>query len=264
MEQLLAFGNFAVALAILSLTASTLRSGARPRHIRSWLFFGAASIVLTVHSFVSALGASLEQVSQATQLVFTSLLAVGFLFLYGADREEMERLARQKADAEELATRDALTSLYNMRAFRDIAGAAIDETRGKGGHCAVAILDLDGFKTLNDTQGHPAGDRILQLVATATRANLRAHDIAARYGGDEFVIYMDRCDAAEARRVAHRIRKSFHALSDAVRGGVTLSAGVAAHPEHGPDLATLLAAADQVLLEVKRSGKNDVRSVGAA
>jgi diguanylate cyclase (GGDEF)-like protein len=261
LPQLLVMGNVAVSLAILALTLSTFRSGARPRHARSWFFFGTASIVLSVDSFVSLLS-GVPPLSSAIRFVFASLLAVGFALLYGADRNEIERVEQEKAHALELATRDPLTALYNMRAFREIAGKRLAEAFAKGTRCAIAILDLDGFKRLNDTQGHPAGDRFLQLVATATRASLRPDDLAARYGGDEFIVFLDRCDGEEAQRVVHRIRESVQNLSAGMNGGVTVSAGVAALPEHGRDLASLLQAADEVLLEVKRTGKNDVRTVG--
>jgi diguanylate cyclase (GGDEF)-like protein len=263
LPQLLMAGNVAVSLAILALTLSTFRIGARPRHARSWFFFGSACVVLAVDSFVGLIsGTVIPPLSSAIRLVFAFLLAVGFVLLYGADRNEIERVEREKAHALELATRDPLTALYNMRAFREIAGKRVLEAFAKGARCAIAILDLDGFKRLNDTQGHPAGDRFLQLVATATRASLRPDDLAARYGGDEFIVFLDRCDAEEAQRVVHRIRESVQNLSAGMKGGVTLSAGVAALPEHGRDLAGLLDAADEVLLEVKRTGKNDVRTVG--
>lgn len=253
MGSVFLFANIGVALAILALTLSAFRRGGR--HGRSWVFFAAASIGLALNAVSDTLGVPF--LGQVSELVFTSLLAVGFAFLYGQDRDDMER-------AEELAATDPLTSLYNMRAFREQVGARIDETRRHAGRCAVAILDLDEFKALNDTQGHAAGDRVLQLVATATRSGLRPHDIAARYGGDEFVLFLDRCDAAEAKRVVRRITTSVNALSDAVRGGVTVSAGVASFPAHGSDLATLLEAADAVLLEIKRTGRNDVRTADVA
>ncbi|HUG55978.1 MAG TPA: GGDEF domain-containing protein [Candidatus Limnocylindrales bacterium] len=253
-HELFAGANLALALTILALTLSTFR-GRRPRHIRSWVFFGLASLTLVVSTGLEVVGIA-EPLPRAFHVLTTTFLAIGFAFLYGADQNEMRRV-------QELAERDAMTGLYNLRTFRKLAGDRLAHAVSHAGRCAVAVLDLDGFKRLNDTQGHPAGDHILQLVARAMSANLRSSDVAARYGGDEFVLFLDRCDADEARSIVKRICASAMALSRAAGGGVSLSAGIALFPECGSDVDGLVRSADMALLGVKRAGKNDVRVAAA-
>ena len=113
---------------------------------------------------------------------------------------------------------------------------------------------------MNDTHGHPAGDRALRLVATAVRASLRASDIAARYGGDEFIVLLDECDDATAQRILHRIRSTVQALSVGVGEPISFSAGLASYPECGHTFDELVHRADEALFVAKRAGKNDVRS----
>lgn len=254
-EQLFAGASLALALSILGMTLSTFR-GRRPRHVRSWMFFGLASITLVATTGLQAIGIG-EGLTPLLQLLTTALLAVGFAFLYGADQNEMRRVQDQ-------AERDAMTGLYNRATFQRIAAERLERAQRNAGRCAVAVMDLDGFKRLNDTQGHAAGDHVLQMVARAMAATLRSSDVAGRYGGDEFVIFLDRCDADEARSIVQRIRASTIALSQSVGGGISLSAGIAPFPEGGRDVDTLIRAADMTLLSVKRAGKNDVQVAAPA
>jgi diguanylate cyclase (GGDEF)-like protein len=243
--------NVALALSILALTVSSLRGGGRPSRGRSWLFFAGASVTLVVHAMLDALEVGRTDIADVFQVATAALLGTGFVFLYGADRDELRRL-------QSAAERDPMTQLYNVRTFRALADARI-AAEGANASLAIAVLDLDGFKRVNDTHGHPAGDRALGLVATAVRASLRASDIAARYGGDEFVLLLDRCDDAAAERIVQRIRRTVAALSIGIGEPLTLSAGVATYPACGWTLDELVARADDALLDAKRAGKNDVR-----
>lgn len=254
-EQLFAGASLALALSILAMTLSTFR-GRRPRHVRSWMFFGLASITLVASTGLQTVGVG-ETLTRGLQLLTTVLLAVGFAFLYGADQNEMRRVQDQ-------AERDAMTGLYNRATFQRVADERLSRARRNAGRCAVAIMDLDGLKRLNDTQGHAAGDHVLQMVARAMAATLRSSDVAGRYGGDEFVVFLDRCDAEEARSIVQRIRASTIALSQSVGGGISLSAGIAPFPDGGDDIDALIRAADMTLLAVKRAGKNDVQVAVAA
>lgn len=248
--------NFALAISIVALTLSAQRVRRRPIHAQSWLFFGAAAITLAIHAGLDLAGPSYGSWSAVFEVVTTALLGGGLMRLYGADRDGVNAL---KTDA----AQDTLTGLLNLRSFKEEAGERVARTLEHQGHCAVAILDVDGFKGVNDTHGHPAGDRVLKAVSTAIKANLRAADIAGRYGGDEFVILLDRCDRAEARRIAQRIRWSVEVLTNAAGGQVSLSCGIAICPESGTDIDVLIHRADAMLLAVKRGGKNDVRLAAA-
>ncbi|TMC28402.1 MAG: GGDEF domain-containing protein [Chloroflexi bacterium] len=243
--------NVALALSILALTVSSLRSGGRPSRGRSWLFFAGASVTLVVHAVLDALEIGRGDIADVFQVATAALLGTGFVYLYGADRDELRRL-------QAAAERDPMTQLYNVRTFRALAEARI-VTAGERALLAIAVLDLDGFKRVNDTHGHPAGDRALGLVATAVRASLRASDIAARYGGDEFILLLNECDDAAAERIVQRIRRTVAALSMGIGEPLSVSAGVATYPSFGPNLDELIARADDALLDAKRAGKNDVR-----
>lgn len=240
----------ALALSILALTLSSVRGGGRPSHGRSWLFFAAASGTLVLHALLDATDRAPE-VSSVFEVVTAALLGGGFVLLFGADREELRRL-------QAAAERDSMTQLYNLRMFRVLASARL-EAAGDDARLAIAVLDLDGFKQVNDTHGHPAGDQALRLVATAVRASLRTSDIAARYGGDEFILLLDRCDDADAERIVQRIKQTVQALSSGAGEPISFSAGLAAYPAIARDLDTLVRKADEALFVAKRAGKNDVR-----
>jgi diguanylate cyclase (GGDEF)-like protein len=251
LHTLTSAADVALAVSILALTVSSLRSGGRPSHGRSWLFFAAASGTLVAHALLATLEQGNSDVSDLFEVATAALLGGGFVFLYGADRDELRRL-------QTAAERDPMTQLYNVRTFRALADARIAAS-GERASLAIAVLDLDGFKRVNDTHGHPAGDRALGLVATAVRASLRTSDIAARYGGDEFILLLDGCDDAAAERIVQRIRRTVAALSIGIGEPLSLSAGLATYPACGRVLDELVRRADEALFAAKRAGKNDVR-----
>ena len=246
-RELAAAVDLGLAVAILALTVDVIRGSSRPRHVRSWTFFAIASMTLVIHSALATVGNPLALDGAALfEVVTVGFLAIGFAFLYGADREGLRRLQDE-------AERDPLTDLYNLRAFRSLAAGRLRRVGS-----AIAVLDLDGFKAVNDTHGHATGDHVLQLVAAAIRANLRDADLAARYGGDEFVLLVNGGGSTAAERIAQRIQSSLGALSRSTTETVTLSGGVAEASDRRRDLATLLAAADAALLDVKRTGKRRI------
>jgi diguanylate cyclase (GGDEF)-like protein len=251
--ELAAAVDLMLAVAILALTVDVIRSSSRPQHLRSWIFFAIASVTLVVHSGLAAIGDPVaHDLSAVFEVVTIAFLAIGFALLYGADRDRYHALQHE-------AERDPLTDLYNFRTFRQLAAMHLARRPGR---CAAVVLDLDGFKVVNDTWGHAAGDQMLQLVAAAIRANLREADIAARYGGDEFVLLLDDCDATAAERITQRMQLSLGALSGVTSERITFSAGVADLSQPHADLPALLKAADDALLEVKRSGKRSVAIAG--
>lgn len=164
---------------------------------------------------------------------------------------------------------DAKTGLLNPGAWRWRTQQLIERCRRTGRAAAVLILDLDHFKAVNDRHGHLAGDDVLQAVAGVLVAEVRDHDLAGRFGGEEFVVALGglrRDDAVRgrAREVAERIRRSVAGLEvpTATAGtltGLSVSIGVATSPAHGEDLDALLAGADTALYEAKRLGRNQVR-----
>jgi diguanylate cyclase (GGDEF)-like protein len=161
-------------------------------------------------------------------------------------------LARQANTYKDLAYTDALSGLPNRRAFEDRAARLSDFSDAKP--LAVLMLDLDGFKPVNDSQGHEAGDRVLALIARTIADGVREGDFVARLGGDEFAALLPRTGSTEAEALAERLRES---VEDAGSGdSVTASIGVAMLED---DVRRALLQADVALYEAKNAGRNTVR-----
>ena len=150
------------------------------------------------------------------------------------------------------ADRDSLTGLLNRRAFMRELGTEIERSLRYGRHFVLALCDLDDFKSINDTDGHPAGDRALEAVAALLQDTIRASDFAFRVGGDEFALLLPETDADEAHDAVRRI---VTALSgDSVLGAsLGISFGLAVFPIHGKTPEELIRRADQALYAAKRS-----------
>lgn len=157
-----------------------------------------------------------------------------------------------------LAYYDALTRLPNRVAFRGLANASLNLSRRNETPFALMYLDLDGFKTVNDTLGHSIGDRLLVKVAGRLEDVLRKSDIASRQGGDEFVIGLPDTDRDGAAIVAQKILDTVARpyTVDKHQMNVTFSIGIALFPGNGTDLETLAKEADIAMYESKRRGGN--------
>ncbi len=162
---------------------------------------------------------------------------------------------------ERLATIDGLTSLANRRTFQTRAAQALAQARRYGRACAVLITDIDHFKAVNDTYGHPAGDVVLRGVAQMLREQARDTDVVARYGGEEFAVVMPETDLRGAQVIAERLREAVAARAFPTELGpvrVTLSVGLAASPQDGTEMDALVQLADACLYRAKREGRNRV------
>jgi two-component system, cell cycle response regulator len=167
---------------------------------------------------------------------------------------------------ERLATTDGLTALANRRTFQLRAAQTLAQARRYGRACAVLMTDIDHFKAVNDTYGHPAGDVVLRGVAQMLREQARDTDVVARYGGEEFAVVMPETDLGGAQVIAERLREAvaarvFHTEVGPVR--VTLSIGLAASPQDGTEMDALVQLADQCLYLAKRAGRNRVVTADA-
>src|SRR5207247_1576119 len=156
LQSFVSSADLAIAISIAALSVSALRSGRRPRRMRSWLFFALASLTLVVHSAFGTQGAGQAEAAALFELLTLALFAIGFVLLYGADREQLRSI-------ETRAELDPTTGLLNRQAFGELVAAHLRRRRGQPS--AVAVVDLDGFKAVNDSRGHPAGDEVLNLVA---------------------------------------------------------------------------------------------------
>jgi diguanylate cyclase (GGDEF)-like protein len=176
--------------------------------------------------------------------------------LLGTSHDVTER-KRLQDEIEHLAFHDPLTGLPNRRLFLDRLGHALARAERADRGCAVLFLDLDGFKTVNDTLGHRAGDELLCEVGRRLTAAARTGDTVSRLGGDEFALLCERVDLGEAGRVAARIREQLHQPA-AVQGaevGLRGSVGIAM-AEAGMTAEDILRDADAAMYAVKSGGRD--------
>jgi two-component system cell cycle response regulator len=174
-----------------------------------------------------------------------------------------ERLRDNVQMSIEMAITDALTGLYNRRYMETHLATLIEQAAARGKALTVLVMDIDFFKSVNDTHGHDAGDDVLREFSTRIRKSIRGIDLACRYGGEEFVIVMPETDMAVASMVAERLRRRIATepfpINQATRTiDVTISIGIAALGGDGDTAGALLKRADQALYRAKRDGRNRV------
>jgi diguanylate cyclase (GGDEF)-like protein len=173
--------------------------------------------------------------------------------------------ARLSQRLQELSTHDGLTRALNHRAILELLSQEIERAGRYGRTVCVVICDLDGFKRVNDTHGHIAGDAVLRAGADAMRRALRGSDTLGRYGGDEFLVVLPESDLEAGRKAAERLRRAVAGRTTTLPSGervpITASFGVASHAELGSETTAnaLVALADSRLYEAKAAGRNCVR-----
>lgn len=182
----------------------------------------------------------------------------GSLLFYEGTVEDITERRRHQTELHHQATHDPLTGLPNRQLLADRLNQAIKRAKRDNGHVALAFVDLDNFKVINDSLGHAMGDRLLVEVAGRLRSALRAVDTVARYGGDEFVLIMG--DVHDNEGITHLLDRVVSSVqSPLALGGhalqVSCSIGVSVFPEDAPDLDGLLRVADVAMYQAKERGK---------
>ena len=179
--------------------------------------------------------------------------------------QELKTLSALREIAEEnrrlcgLASTDGLTGLFNARYFRESLGVEMERVRRTDRPLTLVMIDLDGFKPVNDTFGHQKGDELLRDVSEIIRANIRAVDVAARYGGDEFALILPASGISAGYKLAERVRRHIAEDRRTSRFGVTASVGLATmHPLDSEDRTALVEKADRAMYEAKARGGNNV------
>jgi two-component system cell cycle response regulator len=169
-------------------------------------------------------------------------------------------LSRMNLELAELATTDALTGVHNRRHFMARATEELKRCRRHRHQFGVLLFDADHFKRINDTLGHPQGDKVLVAIAASLRKALRETDLVARYGGEEFVVGLPETPLDHTMMVAERLRAGIEALEiDGMDRPVTVSVGVCAYPASTSDsIAEMIALADEALYRAKAGGRNRV------
>ena len=169
------------------------------------------------------------------------------------------RLRENERALEHMARHDALTGLPNRTLLNDRIEHAVARARRSGRHVALLMIDMDGFKLVNDLHGHSVGDQMLEMVAERLGKCVRETDTVARFGGDEFVILLeDLLDRNDARGVADKLIASINEPFDLTAGNmrVGVSVGIAYFPKDAPDAEHLLRRADMAMYAAKKSGRN--------
>jgi diguanylate cyclase (GGDEF)-like protein len=199
----------------------------------------------------------------ADDFLFTPLDAVETLARVrtGARIVEIEQALRASQDALRIqSTRDGVTGSWNHASILDLLDKERERARRKSGSVGVVLADLDEFRKVNETLGHPVGDEVLREAARRMNSSVRPYDAVGRYGGEEFLIVLPGSDGLGALTVAERIREAFSRRPVHTSAGpvpLTLSLGVAAEGgEIAGDTSRLLRAADSALKRAQQSGKN--------
>ena len=274
------FPNMTIRVIVVSLIGAVLLArnaremrGEAPVEVRaSWGYMQAvfwtacALMVLRIVSTTLALPADTELMapSPAQSLYFLLIFLMITAASFGAFWLELQymqyELSRQ-------AARDLLTGMLNRRSFLIEFERELARVRRGSGVLSVAMFDLDHFKRLNDSYGHPAGDEVLRTVAASMQGSIRLPDVLGRYGGEEFVLLMPDANTQAAMSVTERIRIAV-GLGGVEWNGerltITLSGGVASFPRDGTNSTALIAAADAALYTAKRAGRNRIMPAAVA
>jgi diguanylate cyclase (GGDEF)-like protein len=197
-------------------------------------------------------------------------LAPGLLSLVEATLEPIALAidqAQRMQRAEALSVTDDLTGLYNSRYLREALFREAKRAVRSSRPLSVLFIDLDGFKSVNDTHGHLAGSRTLVEAGEVIRSCARDSDVVSRYGGDEFVVVLPETGSegsiVVARRVRDRLASHVFLVSHGLEIRLTASVGISTLPDSGHTPEDLLRAADHAMYRVKDSGKNDIRLASA-
>jgi two-component system cell cycle response regulator len=199
---------------------------------------------------------------QVTVPLVASACAVMFLLV-------MARMAGMVAAQRRAAITDGLTGLHTRRYFEQCLATEVQRAQRTGLPLGLLIADVDHFKTVNDTYGHPGGDRVLIEVARRLTRSSRAGTVVARYGGEEFALLLPHTDASGLAVAAENLRRAISTIPVAVRGDtlvrVTVSVGASCLPDHAETPETLVLTADHALYAAKEAGRNrSVVSTAAA
>ncbi len=215
----------------------------------------AGTFVLVFLILVPRLPEYFSSISVSTA-IFLAFFGIIILYSYSL----MARIEKVRWKLEKESNLDHLTGLLNRRGLYEQSNALFQVPQ-QGQHIVTVLFaDLDGFKSINDTLGHPAGDKVLKEVGRLATECMRASDIAARFGGDEFVLVLPDCALDDATHVARRLQAAVAAWAE--QGGITLSIslGIGSAPMHGDDLDSVLERVDSAMYRGKLScGKGSIQ-----
>ena len=243
---------------LLSLYLLVIIVSATTLGLKSTLF--QAALITVIYMFMTFAPATLESMTVGQARLHLLQLFPFWLVAYLAAMLAYEAEIGQLRLAE-IAHTDSLTELWNMRMFNGFAEQEFERSSRYQRSFAVMMLDADNLKKINDNFGHQSGSKMIQAMGKKIRMQLRASDVVARYGGDEFIVMLPETTSSEALITAERVRISlessqFDIGSDETPVAIKTSIGIAAFPEHDKELAGVLRKADAALYTSKRLGKN--------
>jgi diguanylate cyclase (GGDEF)-like protein len=246
-----ATGLFVVATALRVASSFTLSA-----HRRAMRVLAAAAVVVVVSEVVGVTAAFTrpstltDALEEFAEFVAVAAAAAVLHYMYRVEREEILPLRRS-------ANVDGLTGLSSRSFFERAARRRVEQAKKNGTSLSCVLLDVDDFKTYNDSHGHDAGDDVLRCVARIMRESARADDLIARYGGEEFVLVLNG-GVENAREVAERIREAVQRECNPLERPTTVSLGVVALSGETSSLERLIAMADAEMYRSKKTGKNRV------
>lgn len=223
------------------------------------------SLILPVPRIGGIVGIGLQAgpVDEPSRLLAIEAVLSTLLNVVGS----IKAIHRYAGELEYHATRDPLTSLFNQRVFWELLETEFARAKRRDHPVGLLLIDLDHFKSINDGYGHAFGDVYLKTLAATLREALRAEDILARYGGDEFVALLPASTEEETVRVAHRILDAISATVITTRDGSDLvgsaSIGMATYPQHAESPHDLFLLADSMMYRAKSEGRNRMAMPGA-
>lgn len=216
---------------------------------------GIALAVLSSLSWIAADIAAGNEYSHWSVPIWNALIRLGFFLANGI---LVAMLKGSLASQQQRASTDALTGVFNRGAFRERLQHDLQIANRNQKPLTLAMLDLDNFKSLNDTHGHARGDQALICAAGALKSVTRAMDTVARVGGDEFILVLPETDEKGAEEVVSRLRKELFSALEEVAPGVTCSIGALTFRRAPASVEAAVAAADGLMYQAKRRGKNTV------
>lgn len=191
---------------------------------------------------------------------WNTVVPFAFVVLFVALLAQLkDALARDERE-EDLSRTDPLTGLYNRRYFSELAAAEIERALRYPHPFSLAYIDVDNFKTVNDTRGHDAGDAVLCAIADVLRGGGRSTDILAQLGGDQLAVILPQGSPDGSMRVILKLRESFLEAVSADDSPISVSTGLVTFLSPPDSVDKMLSAADRLMYEVKKSGKNDIRA----
>lgn len=190
---------------------------------------------------------------------------IGIVAARAIERQALKRQAEEVEYYKRISLTDGLTELYNHSYFLELLGIELSRSKRNKRSFCLLMIDVDDFKSYNDSLGHPAGNEALKFLAWLLKHHARMSDIVCRYGGEEFSIILPETGRAEGKTVAERLHRTvekteFAGQETMPSGNLTISVGLACYPDDAKSADELILNADQALYKAKRQGKNQLIS----